>query len=271
MNPEELVSQIYDWHKSRNEGSQRGHLGASLIGDPCGRKIWYSFRWASPPTFTGRHYRMFNRGIREEPLIYEELRGIGFKVSEVAEDGSQHSFKSIGGHFAGSADGIVEDKDGRRFLLEIKTAGKSAFNQLVKHGVHKSKPVHFGQMQTYMGKFNLPASIYIAVCKDDDRLHIETIEFDPDVAEELEEKADYIITSDSPPARMSQDPAFWLCKMCQFKEPCFGLSALAPSCRTCTHSTPTTNSQWACRLPGKERELDLEAQKVGCHEFRPIQ
>ena len=43
----------------------RPHMGCSLIGDPCERKLWLSFRWAVVERFDGRILRLFRRGQHE--------------------------------------------------------------------------------------------------------------------------------------------------------------------------------------------------------------
>jgi len=61
-------------------GGHRTHLGASLIGDECERKLWYVFRWVKAEQFSGRLLRLFNRGHKEEPRLIEWIEGIGVKV-----------------------------------------------------------------------------------------------------------------------------------------------------------------------------------------------
>lgn len=62
------------------DDGHRKHLGASVIGDDCSRKLWYIFRWCYHKKFDGRMQRLFNRGHREEDRFVEWLEGIGCKV-----------------------------------------------------------------------------------------------------------------------------------------------------------------------------------------------
>jgi len=62
------------------DGGHRWHLGGSLIGEECKRKLWYIFRWVLHEETDGRKQRLFNRGHREEDRFIEWLEGIGFKV-----------------------------------------------------------------------------------------------------------------------------------------------------------------------------------------------
>ena len=63
-------------------------------------------------------------------------------------------------------------------VLEIKTHNKSNFNAVQKHGVAKSKPTHYAQVQITMKLQNINQCLYLAVCKDDERMYCEIIEAD---------------------------------------------------------------------------------------------
>lgn len=59
----------------------RKHLGFSLIGDECQRKLWYGFRWCKTPKPSPRVKRLFDRGHKEEERFIDYLRGIGCEVN----------------------------------------------------------------------------------------------------------------------------------------------------------------------------------------------
>ena len=63
----------------------RDHLGGSMIGEECERKLVYSFRWAKAPAFKGRMLRLFERGHKEEFRFVSYLRRIGAEVQEFSE------------------------------------------------------------------------------------------------------------------------------------------------------------------------------------------
>lgn len=69
------------------DGGHRRHLGASLIGDECKRKLWYIFRWCFQEKTDGRKQRLFNRGHREEARFIEWLEGIGVQCWYENRDG----------------------------------------------------------------------------------------------------------------------------------------------------------------------------------------
>lgn len=91
---------------ARSGDGMRPHLGASIIGQPCERKIWYTFRWAKQSNHEARILRLFARGQREESSLTSLLRQAGVQVVDVDRTtGDQFQFSDIGGHFGGSMDG----------------------------------------------------------------------------------------------------------------------------------------------------------------------
>ena len=79
---QQLSIDVDNWCDKHWENSFRTHLGASVIGDDCQRKLWYNFRWITKPKFEPRVKRLLNRGQREEERIVEYLRGIGCTVNQ---------------------------------------------------------------------------------------------------------------------------------------------------------------------------------------------
>ena len=89
----QTVEAIYAAYVEARQDKERNYLGASIIGDPCHRKLFYSFRWVSPPErFDGRMVRLFETGHREEALMIADLRhaadclGCGFHHRRRASD-----------------------------------------------------------------------------------------------------------------------------------------------------------------------------------------
>ena len=75
-----ILEDIDEYCVRTYDGGHRRHLGASLIGEACKRKLWYLFRWTYREQTTGRAQRLFNRGHREEARFVEWLEGIGVQV-----------------------------------------------------------------------------------------------------------------------------------------------------------------------------------------------
>lgn len=269
-----VVSAIYDYWANRAD-PPRLYLGGSAIGRECEREQWLSFRHCGVGArWEGRMQRLFNRGHREEPVFVEELRAIGVTVHDVdPSTGNQFRFKLLGGHFAGGIDGVAKGVPGAEktwHLLEFKTHSSKSFASLQKDGVEKSKPEHYGQMQVYMRMASLERALYLAVNKDNDELYAERIKHDAAASQRLVEKAERIIFATEPPARLSEDAAFWKCKGCAFASGCHGDKLPTPNCRNCLHSTPERegDGRWSCAR--WKSDIPADAQAAGCPEHRFI-
>lgn len=252
------------WDKSDDE--PRPHLGASEIGKPCKRALWYSFRWATAKKFDGRMLRLFNRGHREEPQFLEELRGIGAEVYEIdPETKQQHRFSGYKGHVGGSCDAIgrgLPEAPKTWAIIEFKTHGEKSFTELVKKNVQEHKPEHYAQMQLYMGWSELSRALYLAVNKNTDELYSEWVHFDQAAFEQLEAKAKEIVDATEPPQGLSEDPAWYQCKFCDHHAICHGEQVPVKNCRTCVHATPVDLGVWCCNQD--QSALSVGEQRVGC-------
>jgi len=131
-----------------------------------------------------------------------------------------------------------------------------------------SKPQHAAQMQIYMHLTGITRALYMAVCKNTDALHVERIEADPTMAERLLEKAGRIIFAQHPPARISEDPAWFECRFCDHHAACHEGGAAAVTCRSCLHATPIERG-WHCAR--HDRLLAPAEQRAACskHLFIP--
>ena len=83
-------------------------------------------------------------------------------------------------------------------VIEMKTHGKKSFDELTAKGVQTAKPEHYAQMQCYMAWSGMTRALYMAVCKDDDRMHLERIDYDREAADRLFVKAQRIIDAPEP-------------------------------------------------------------------------
>ncbi len=52
--PTPTLTAIYSAYEARQGDGFREHLGASLIGKPCSRALWFDFRWVTASRFSGR-------------------------------------------------------------------------------------------------------------------------------------------------------------------------------------------------------------------------
>lgn len=256
----------------------RPYLGASSLGKTCNRQHWYNLHWAKKAQFPGRLYRVFQTGHLQEPRVYADLKGIGCNVETIdPSTGNQWSYSepSTGGHLKGNCDGKVTGVPGAvktKHVLEIKTSSDKYFKIMVKDGVQKAKPEHFAQMQLYMGWSKCTRALYFVVNKDNEEIYTERVEFDRAAFDALIAKANAIIDSTEPPARLSEDPTWYECKFCDYQAICHGQELPAVTCRSCAHSTPvkTGDAVWTC---GKySAEIPIEGQRDGCdgHVYIPI-
>jgi hypothetical protein len=258
-----------------NEGF-RAHLGASLIGKECVRALWFDFRWTTQARFPGRVLRLFETGNREEERLVRNLRRTGATVVEIdPETGRQFRVAAHGGHFGGSLDGValgLIEAPKTWHVLEFKTHSAKSFGDLVAKKVRESKPQHFAQMQIYMHLTGITRAMYLAVNKDTDDLYVERLEVEPHHAEKLLEKAGRIIFAMVPPPRISDDPDWFQCRLCDHAPLCHdrGDGVVAPevNCRTCLHSTPVDGG-WHCDR--HQKHLTDVDQRAGCtqHLYLP--
>jgi hypothetical protein len=147
-------------------------------------------------------------------------------------------------------------------VLEFKTHNARSFAELRKQGVRRAKPEHWAQMQVYMHLIGLTRALYLAVCKDTDALYTERVRVDHEEAERLMARAGRIIFSARPPARISDDPEWFQCRLCPHHDACHGNHLPERSCRSCLHVTPTEDGGWQCAR--FDRRLLLDEQRAGC-------
>lgn len=269
---EYTIAELIDKHHETHQEPPRPHMGASQLGHPCDRWLWLSFRWAVVEAFPGRILRVFRRGQNEEAQIVRDLRAIGIDVQRTGAQQSRVDFKC---HVSGSIDGIAESGvpfgDGKRYVLEFKTHSKKSFDHLEDNGVEKSKPMHYAQMQVYMLGTRIEQALYVAVCKDDDRMWTEIVKFDKNIANSLVERGKRIALSDRMPEPLSADPSWYQCKFCPAHEFCHKTKTTKEvNCRTCAHSTAQPDSTFTCERHENEI-IPVDWQRSGCdvHVLHP--
>lgn len=271
------ASKIFAHYEATQEDGRRPHLGASLIGGPCERALFYTFRWATNKKHPGRLLRLFQTGHLEEERVAKNLRDIGIELLTESPNGGQWSIKDFGGHFGGSVDGVgLGAPEGPKswFVWENKSSNTKAFKELQAKGVQVAKPMHYAQATTYMGYLGIERALYTCVCKETDDIYVEWIHFDPVEFAKIKARAERIIRSAEPPLRISNDPSFYQCKFCDHWDVCHGVKAPAVSCRTCAHATPETDGdrRWSCQAFGIDIDLDSQRESHQCtsHRYIPI-
>lgn len=252
----------------------RNHLGASLIGDECARRVWYQWRWTLAEEFEPRMLRLFGDGHHLEPRVLAWLRAAGIELWVAGEFGTDKALMRVtahDGHFGGTPDFIgrkIPDLDPTvAALVEVKSHNEKSFNKLVADGIMSTKWKHFVQMQVYMGYHKLPWALYIAYCKNDSRIQPELVQFDQKAYDRALDRAGAIIWNADPPTRIGKNPAHFGCKFCHLKRLCyFGDIQPARNCRTCQWSAPIPGGQWTCKL--HSQNLDEAAQRAACPSYQ---
>lgn len=245
-----------DYHvRISKDDRQRPYLGLSGLGETCMRKVWYGWRHCVKPKFPSRMLRLFRRGDREEFVFLWLLRGIGFEVFDLDENGKQFSVEDFEGHVKGNTDGVgkAPKKFWKRgatphaFLLEMKTVNDAGFKKYTKNGVEKVSPKYFGQIQGYCGYLELEGALFCMVNKNDDSLYFEYVPFNKRKFQALVDKAEDIVHAQAPPDRMACASVSWYeCKYCDAFELCFKAGSSQKLCRTCIHASPGENKSWVC-------------------------
>lgn len=202
------------------------------------------------------------RDVTQDKRYHKTALSLGYELP-------QYGFKSIGGHFAGSCDGKVwVPKDwgfNKPFLLECKTNKTGTeFNKLIKNGVRSEKRTHYSQSNVYASKMDLDYILYLNTDKNNDQIHCEVIATDKNEALQMEQKAESIIASMTPPPRLSDNPAYWECKMCDAKDICFGKRPVEKNCRSCCFAIPADNNEWFCSHSEVQQNIPKDFIKVGC-------
>ena len=266
-----IVGLIDKYHEAQVE-PPRPHMGASALGHPCDRWLWLSFRWAVQPEFPGRIKRLFRRGHAEERHIVSDLRAIGIDIRATNE---QQSKVDLGCHVGGSLDGIIHsgvpEAPAKKHVAEFKTHSQKSFDKLDREGVEKAKPEHYIQMQCYMHGTNIDRALYVAVCKNDDRMYTERVRYDKTVAEKAITRGQRLALDDRMPPPISTDPSWYQCKFCDAHDFCHQTKLTKHvNCRTCAHSTAKDDSTWRCERHDADG-IPVEFQREGCdsHVLHP--
>ena len=260
------VQAIYAHYEAKQDDGFRQHLGASLIGGPCDRALWYTFHWAARARHTGRMLRLFRTGDLQEDRMVSDLRSIGVKVMSVDPDtGAQWSLRDATGHFGGSMDAVAlgfPEAPETWHLVEFKTHNVKSFTALKKDGVRASKPQHFAQMMVYCYLAGLERAMYLAVCKDNDEIYQERLDADPAEGARLTARAARIVKSPVPLTRIANTSAWFECRFCDHHPVCWEDAVPPRTCRSCLHSTAIANGGWHCER--HDKILSLAEQKAGC-------
>ncbi len=208
--------------EQRANDPHRPYVGASSIGSPCERAIYYSYHGAPRAEFSPTTRATFDVGHKLEELMLDYVELAGMQVIRPHE--MNHYLFCCDRDvpkFQGHADALLVMEDETEVILEIKTAKNSRFQVFKRKGLKEWSPSYYAQIQAYMGMKGLDKGVLLAINKDTSELHHEWVDFDSYYYNEIKAKAERIIESDEPPDRINKSPMYVVCAQCNYKDTCF--------------------------------------------------
>jgi len=214
----------------------RNYLGASLIGHPCSRYIWYDIHHYPKMESKPEWLWAAEDGHRSEEIIANRLRLVkGLELWTHNTHGQQFRWHALGGKFSGAVDGVARGllqapKSNHVWENKVCNHKKFADFQAKKNEVGEKRALqawneqYFGQAQVNMHFMKMDrhyTTVSYAGARDIDSCRTE---YQPEVAERLIDKADRILSVKIEPPRLSDKPDFWRCKMCDRRHICHGVN-----------------------------------------------
>lgn len=264
------VLAIYAAYEAANENWDSLGISVGEIGGDCSRALWYALHWcAQPEQIEGRKLSIFRTGDMWEERMVADLGAIGVEVT-----GQQDRIRLVAGHVRGKIDGRaigILEAPLTEHLMEFKSSNAKGFKLIVKDGVEKAKPLHYGQLQIGMHAFGLQRAGYMVTNKDDDSRYFERVEYDAEYCLRRLAMAERIVHASEPPARISDEPESHLCLFCRAKDVCHAGAMPRVTCRSCLHSTAEFHGDGAWSCARWSKPLSSKEQKAGCpaHLFIP--
>jgi hypothetical protein len=212
----------------------RPYLGASIVGDPCLRKI--QFDWWCASFLSARTLLKFDRGHAFEALMRARLEKVGFAFapSESLE------FRAFDNILQGHADGVVIAKPAMAgvylptpFVWENKCLNNRNFQVLARDGLDRAFPRYAVQTLLYQHYLDKPnPALFTAVNADTcEALHF-LVPYSAEHAQLAIKRVEVIIEATKKGElfrRAYDDPEDWRCALCPHNKRCWGLGD-ASSC-----------------------------------------
>lgn len=231
--------------KRRAKEPKRLYLGASQLGDPCARKLCYSYSQTPPDQeLSAKAIRIFDVGHQMEDFIggYQDgadgvfktaaarwFHDAGFDLKVKNSKGEQFGWSALDGKMRGHIDGVFlggPKIPNMRYpaIWETKALSKKNWNKIKKHGLMIGNDTYFGQVQINMAYLDTFYTLFTALNKDTEETHHELIEFDHIKAQRLSDRALSVIRaveSGTLLERVASNPDFYLCQWCDYKARCW--------------------------------------------------
>ncbi|MER2528524.1 MAG: hypothetical protein ABTR07_11405 [Candidatus Competibacter denitrificans] len=258
----------------RGPEAPRPYLGASALGNPCDRALWYAFRWAREVRLSAKALKAIADGHHGETLMADRLRLVpGVTLWTGDDDGEQFGFEDLNGHLKGHVDGVIEgllQAPKTTHVWEHKQVNEKKFARLKaltqtdeKAALEAWDGVYFVQAQLYMHYMDL--SRHYLTCSTPggrEQTSCRTA-YQKEVAQWAIDRARRLIASTRPPLRVSEDPEWFECRFCDYHPICHGREVARIHCRTCAYSTAQlAGDPWVCER--RQLALSVIEQQHGC-------
>jgi hypothetical protein len=238
--------------RRREAEKKRTYLGASMLGDPCGRKLCYDFGGYpidAGRELTARTVRIFDIGHGMEDAMAEAIDSEqdkvfknaaaqwfadgGFQLLTKNSKGEQFGWEALDGQVQGHIDGCLVAGPAFKIplpypsLWEAKALNKKSWSKIKKYGLKVGSELYFNQCQINMGYLGVFTTLFTAVNKDTEELNHELIEYDDGRAQQLSDRAVNVIhhvKQGQLLPRAFNNADFFLCKFCNWRKRCWELS-----------------------------------------------
>lgn len=192
--------------------------------------------------------RIFKLGHRVEDIVIEDvldaIREKGWEVEFFPTDpktGKQFHFEDYEGFLVAHPDGMFVFADEQKMLAEIKSMNADKWTECNEVGVQKSHPKYYAQMQTQMHIAEINATLFISYNKNTSEYLLQTVEYDPLVANALMARVELVLANQARKARTEKGG---ICHWCPMSGACWDGVIGKIACSNCAHSEARPGGWW---------------------------
>ena len=213
----------------------RTYLGASSAGESCERKLYYRLHGAPSSPRKAKLIYAAEDGHASEAVMAARLRMVpGIELWTHDENGKQFEYTDFDGRHKGHPDGIIRgllQAPKTLHIWEHKAKNQKYYDDFKRtrdrHGEKQTLGswdyTYFIQAQLLMGYFDMTRH-YLTVSTPGGREFTSCrTEFNKALFDATRRKIERVLDARSLPVRIMDDPAYYLCKMCDFYKHCHGL------------------------------------------------